>query len=95
MRVKSGEWNWIMDEQMKLAYEQRHKQAFRIAFDALKEVWPPENTVEYFEKTNERLKDIYMEHRDNPLCKQLVLGVARYLGHAAKELEAIELEVRN
>lgn len=85
----------MMDTEMKTAYDARHKQAFRIAFDALKEVWPPENTVEYFEKTNERLKAIYMEHRDNPLCKQLVLGVAMYLGHAAKELEAIESGVRN
>ena len=78
-----------MDESMKNAYEARHKQAFRIAFDALKEVWPPENTVEYFEKTNERLKEIYSAHRDNPLCKQLVLGVAMYLGDAAKEIDEL------
>lgn len=78
-----------MDESMKNAYEARHKQAFRIAFDALKEVWPPENSVEYFEKTNERLKEIYMAHIDNPLCKQLVLGVAMYLGDAAKEIDEL------
>lgn len=78
-----------MDESMKNAYEARHKQAFRIAFDALKEVWPSENTVEYFEKTNERLKEIYNAHIDNPLCKQLVLGVAMYLGDAAKEIDEL------
>lgn len=78
-----------MDESMKNAYEARHKQAFRIAFDALKEVWPPENTVEYFEKTNERLKEIYSAHRDNPLCKELILAVSNYLGIAAKEIEEL------
>ena len=81
-----------MDDKLKSAYDDRHKQAFRIAFDALKEVWPPENTVEYFEKTNERLRDIYNEHRDNPLCKQLMLGVTMYLGDAAKELEQLARE---
>ena len=76
-----------MDNAMKEAYEKRHKQAFRIAFDALKEVFPPEDTVEYFERTNEHLKEIYNAHNDNPLLKALIVGVANYLGVAVKEIK--------
>lgn len=75
-----------MDTEMKTAYENRHKQAFRIAFDALNEVFPPEDTVAYFEKTNERLKEIYNVHCDNPLCKELILAIANYLGKVVKEI---------
>ena len=75
-----------MDENMKKAYDVRHKQAFRIAFDALNEVWPPVDTVEYWERTNERLKEIYNQHIGNPLCKKLIVGVANYLGEAVKEI---------
>lgn len=74
-----------MDDNMKAAYDARHKQAFRVAFDALKEVWPPENTVAYFEKTGERLKEIYTQYHDNPLCRELLLAVYNYLGKAVKE----------
>ena len=79
-----------MDNAMMQAYKQRHKQAFRVAFEALEEVFPPEDTVEYFEKTNERLKEIYDQHCDNPLCKALMVGVANYLGIVVKEIKNIE-----
>lgn len=75
-----------MDEGMKKAYDARHKQAFRIAFDALNEVFPPVNTVEYWEQTNEHLKEIYNQHRDNPLCRALLVAVENYLGEAVKEI---------
>ena len=71
---------------MKKAYDARHKQAFRIAFDALNEVFPPVNTVEYWEQTNERMKEIYNAHCDNPLAKRLLTAVANYLGDVVKEI---------
>jgi hypothetical protein len=52
----------------------------------LNEVFPPEDTVAYFEKTNERLKETYNQHCDNPLAKRLLTAVANYLGDAVKEI---------
>lgn len=80
-----------MDTEMKTAYDSRHKQAFRIAFDALNEVFPPENTAEYWEKANGRLRDTYNAHMDNPLAKRLLVAVQNYLGDAVKE-EALAKE---
>lgn len=79
-----------MDDVILKAYDQRHKQAFRIAFDALKEVFPPENTLEYWEKTNERCKDVYNAHIDNPLCRHLMTAVMNYLGDVVKEMEEMK-----
>ena len=76
-----------MDENMKKAYDARHKQAFRIAFDALNEAFPPEDTAEYWERTYERLKGIYNHHRDNPLCKALMVAIVNYLGEVVKEIK--------
>ena len=78
-----------MDERLKKAYDARHKQAFRLAFDALNEVFPPENTTEYFEQTGEKIKYIYNEHIDNPLAKRLLVALYDYLGDVVKELEKI------
>ena len=69
-----------MDEHMKAAYEARHRQAFRTAYEALAEVWPPRNDLSYWEPTNDRLKEIYNEHRENPLCRALLIGILNYLG---------------
>ena len=76
-----------MDNEMKAAYDSRHKQAFRVAFDALNEVFPPEDSAEYWEKAHERLREIYVTNRDNPLCKTLLVAVENYLGIAVKEMK--------
>lgn len=76
-----------MDNEMKAAYDARHKQAFRVAFDALNEVFPPENTSQYFENAGEHIKGIYNTHVDNPLCRELLIAVYNYLGKEVKVID--------
>lgn len=79
-----------MDNAMKEAYDKRHKQAFRVAFDALNEVFPPDGTAEYWEKAHETLRGIYIANKDNPLCRTLLVAVENYLGMAEKELKSMQ-----
>lgn len=68
-------------------YVALHKQAFREAFDLLKLLWPPENTVEYFQ--NKAYPSCAVAHekmKDNPLGQRLVEDVYWHLGDAVREM---------
>ena len=57
-----------------------HKAAARVWFNTLTELWPPENTERYWEKTNEWLNTVYNENKDNKLLQHLLLMTHEYLG---------------
>ena len=69
------------------AYIDKHKKAFRVAFDALNRCMPPENSVEYFsEKAIPICQKAYEDVADNPLGKRLVIDVFCHLEDMAKEI---------
>ena len=55
------------------------KPAARIWFNLLTELWPPENTERYWEKTNGRLNAVYNENRNNKLLHELLMMTHEYL----------------
>ena len=66
----------------------QHKKAFRVAFDLLKELYPPKNDAEYWMFAANRVALIDNENKDNPLCRQLLLALYAYLeGEIKKEIE--------
>ena len=71
-------------ERERAEYLEREKETFkpaaRIWFNLLTELWPPENTERYWEKTNERLNTVYNENKDNKLLQHLLLMTHEYLG---------------
>jgi len=73
-------------EQEKAAEIQRlHKRAFRVAYDMLEKLYPPENTVEYWEEVTDRMALDYHDNRENALCGILMLAVTEYLEKVSKE----------
>ena len=64
--------------------EKMHKQAFRVAFDLLKEFYPVQNTVEWWEKFWAATVVADAANADNPLCRQLLLAITDYLDEEAK-----------
>ena len=73
-------------EQEKAAEIQRlHKKAFRVAYDMLEKLYPPENTVEYWKEVTDRMALDYHDNRENALCGILMLAVTEYLEKVSKE----------
>ncbi len=69
-------------------YIDKHKKAFRVAFDMLNRLWPPKNTVEWW--SNVAIPDmtlVYDDAKDNPLAQALVLAIAWYLEQMGKALQ--------
>ena len=64
-----------------------HKKAFRIAFDELNKLWPPENTLDYWTMVTSRMALISNDNKDNGLCKVLLLMLAEYLEQVGKDRE--------
>ena len=68
-------------------YLEKHKKAFRVAFDALKECWPPKNDPEWFaSKAYPVCADGFHETGEDPLAKGLLLAVYGYLDEMAVKL---------
>lgn len=63
----------------------QHKKAFRVAFDLLKELYPPKNEAEYWEFASKRITLLDNENKDNPLCRCLLLGMYEYLEREIKK----------
>ena len=68
------------------AFEKRHKDAFRIAFDFLKACFPPQRGAEYWTATVERFKHLTEDNKHNPLVKYLLLGAYNYMSEIVKDL---------
>lgn len=59
--------------------KEAHKRAFRIAFDLLKEAYPPESSAEYWSLVGDRMSETWTECADNPLARELIMSVCNYL----------------
>ena len=62
------------------AYIDKHKKAFRVAFDLLNRLWPPKNDAEWFKNT--AIPDMTLTYNDcvdNRLAKELVMAVSGYV----------------
>lgn len=68
--------------------EKQHKQAFRVAFDLLKEFYPPHNTEEWWEKYWAAIVVADAANNDNPLCRYLLLAITDYIDKEAKTGDA-------
>ena len=69
-----------MDDNMKSAYRERHKQACVAAYNLLVKVWPPDRGVEYWENTAKLFAEVDNRHRDNPLVRSLLVGMYNCMG---------------
>lgn len=67
-----------------------HKKAARIWFNALTEVWPPENTEAYWTKTSEKMNRLWNENMDNELLHELLLMTLSYLGNVSGNAETVQ-----
>lgn len=67
-----------------------HKKAARIWFNALTEVWPPENTEAYWTKTSEKMNRLWNENMDNELLHELLLMTLSYLGNVSGNAETVK-----
>lgn len=72
------------------AERETHKEAARTWFNLLTELWPPENTEEYWSKAVVRLNEVWNGSTDNPLLMKLLLLTHEYLGEAVKRAEEKE-----
>ena len=59
-------------------------------YNLLTELWPPENTEEYWSKAVVRLNEVWNGSTDNPLLMKLLLLTHEYLGEAVKRAEEKE-----
>lgn len=76
------------EAQEKAAEIQRlHKRAFRVAYDLLKKLCPPENTVEYWKEVTDRTALDYHDNKGNLLCELLLMAVTEYLEKICKGTE--------
>ena len=65
-----------------------HKNAFRVTYDLLNNLWPPENSVEYFERASKLCALAYgTTLADNELGKAFVNEVYQYLMDTAQRGE--------
>ena len=62
-----------------------HKRAFRVAYETLTELYPPDETVEYWKFASQRMALKHNENKDNPLCVELLLAVYTFLGKDLKQ----------
>ena len=62
----------------------KRKEAARTWYNLLTELWPPENTEEYWQRVSERSNEILNEHQDNLLLKELLVMTYGYLGKVVK-----------
>lgn len=58
---------------------ERHKKAFRVAFDLLKEFWPPRMDEEYWVQVCTALSVEDVHCGGDPLARELLLAVFDYL----------------
>lgn len=65
----------------------QHKKAFRLAFDFLEKMWPPENTLDYWTMVCAQTALLYSESSENKLCKLFLLAIMDYLEKVGKERE--------
>ena len=68
-------------------YRENHKAAARIWFNALEEVWPPENTEGYWMKASQKFRQLYEGNSENALLKTLLVATYGYLGDVANDAE--------
>lgn len=61
-----------------------HKQAFRAAFDTLKELYPPENTAEYWTFASKRMAIKCNELKGNDLAMTLMVALYGWLENLVK-----------
>lgn len=57
-----------------------HKKAFRVAYETLTELYPPNETIEYWQFASKRMTQKHNENKDNPLCVELLMAVYTFLG---------------
>ena len=69
------------------AEKETHKRAFRVAFDELNRLWPPENTLDYWVMVTDRMALASNDNKDNGLCKMLLLMLVEYLEQVGKDRE--------
>lgn len=60
-------------------YVERHKRAFRVAFDFLNAHFPPFHASDWWDMTANDLGKIGRENEDNTLLVELIIGVYNYL----------------
>ena len=65
-------------------YARIHQKAFRVAFDFLKNHFPPVNSEEWWLKLAKDSGDVSIICTEDPLTIQLVSGVINYLDHECK-----------
>lgn len=65
-------------------YADRHKRAFREAFDFLNAHFPPLFSAEWWEETIKDIEIAYESNTDNRLQKELLVAVFNYLEHESK-----------
>jgi len=68
----------------------KHKTAARVWYNLMEEVWPPENTEEYWLKTTDKIRSAWNESQDNMLLQSLLLMLHEYLGQVVKAMEEME-----
>lgn len=66
-------------------YVQRHKKAFRVAFDYLNDHFPPGEDDDWWERAAMDASRVYAENGCDPLQLQLLAGVCEYLETEWKE----------
>ena len=67
-----------------VADHNRHKKAFRIAFDYLNKHWPPENSESWWVSAASDLADANFAADGDALCRELLIGIYSYLDETVK-----------
>lgn len=65
--------------------KKKRKDAARIWFNTMEELWPPDNSPEYWTKACEKCRDVFNEAKDNLLLRKLMVTLYDYLGEWVKE----------
>lgn len=69
------------------AFRQEHKEAFRVAFDLLKDrCFPPMRDADYFTAVGSLVDRTIRKHPGNRLLPHLCIAVMDYLGELSKDL---------
>ena len=68
-------------------YADRHKRAFREAFNFLNAHFPPHEETEWWDRAAKDLQDMDIEDQHNPLLIELICAVYNYIGQEAKMKE--------
>lgn len=67
------------DPPVPVDYVTAHKHAFRVAFDTLKELYPPKDDADYWQFASRRMAVKQHENKNNPLCTELLMAVYAYM----------------